>query len=206
MPITNSSKKGNSVIEMRKSKTSYLNLVKRKSEINQIIHKWSAIVGPAKQTSQLILHMKIDIRDKKIAEFNYKVLNSILACKSNLYKWKKTTNSNCDLCGTHQDIIHLLYSCGEINNIWQYIQGKLAIKLEMSNIIYGYNNDKDITYIISLISYTIYKQWIVASSSNTMRQIGTQQKLLLADLSYRQNLLKAVKQIKLANIIHYIIS
>ena len=76
----------------------------------------------------------------------------------------------------------------------------------MSNIIYGYNNDKDITYIISLISYTIYKQWIVASSSNTMRQIWTQQKLLLADLSYKQNVLKAVKQIKLANIVHQIIS
>ena len=76
----------------------------------------------------------------------------------------------------------------------------------MSNIIYGFNNDKDITYIISLISYTIYKQWIVASSSNTTRQIGKKQKLILADLSYKQNVLKAVKQIKLANIIHKIIS
>ena len=93
------------------NKMLYKSLIERKSCKPISLAKWSDTIGAPTQSDCLIFTSKIKIKDNKIAEFNYKVINNILACKLNLYKWKIAQASNCDICGKTQDIIHLLYQC-----------------------------------------------------------------------------------------------
>ena len=47
--------------------------------------------------------------DKKLAEFNFKVLQVILACGLNLNRWGKVENKLCRICKVTHDIPHLLF-------------------------------------------------------------------------------------------------
>ncbi len=53
----------------------------------------------------------INIKDKKIAEFNNKVLHTILPCNVNFVRWKKAENNKCMFCKEDEDILHLLFNC-----------------------------------------------------------------------------------------------
>ena len=49
--------------------------------------------------------------DRKLAEFNYKIINNILINKAYLSKWISETNAKCSFCNQKEEIIHLLYDC-----------------------------------------------------------------------------------------------
>ena len=48
--------------------------------------------------------------DRKLAEFNFKVLNLILTCGLNLKRWGHGNNGLCKICNVTHDIPHLLFS------------------------------------------------------------------------------------------------
>ena len=50
-------------------------------------------------------------REKKLKEFNFKVLHGILPCGVNLKKWKIRNTNICDVCDEEQTIAHLLFEC-----------------------------------------------------------------------------------------------
>ena len=49
------------------------------------------------------------IRNKKLAETNFKILNNILPSNKNLHKWGKSETKLCYICGEEESISHLLY-------------------------------------------------------------------------------------------------
>ena len=55
--------------------------------------------------------------DKKLAEFNFKVMQNNLICGHYLSKWQDSVNENCEICNTVHDIPHLLFDC----DLAQYI-------------------------------------------------------------------------------------
>jgi hypothetical protein len=107
-------------------------------------------------------------RDKKISEFNYKVLHNILPCNKNLKKWGKQTNDTCDVCQQIQSIIHLLYECPHSGRIWQKLKDVLGIDVDVKNLILGgeYQTPK---LVKSLISYLLYKEWLICKNENEIR-------------------------------------
>ena len=46
--------------------------------------------------------------DRKLAEFNYKIINNILLNKAYLSKWTRETNAKSSFCNQKEDTIHLL--------------------------------------------------------------------------------------------------
>jgi hypothetical protein len=69
--------------------------------------------------------------ERKVAEFNFKLLNYILCNKIFLKKIKKTESEMCELCKIHiEDNEHLIHCC---ENVIKNIYGKLLQKL--SNLI-----------------------------------------------------------------------
>ena len=63
----------------------------------------------------------LDIKENKLAEFNYKVLHNILPCGVNLNMWRIIDTKKCDICNIDEDIPHLLYNCEIANSIWRIV-------------------------------------------------------------------------------------
>ena len=49
--------------------------------------------------------------DRKLAEFNFKILHGILPNMSNLHKWKLVPTPLCALCLVREDTEHMFVSC-----------------------------------------------------------------------------------------------
>ena len=66
------------------------------------------------QQQEIDTALRIQIKtmpDKKIAEFNSKVMQNILICSHYLSKWQDSVNENCEICNIVQNIPHLLFDC-----------------------------------------------------------------------------------------------
>ncbi len=102
-----------------KSKPFYRNLLVKKVETNVHEVYWKNCLDIDDDSFKKCYHRKIvKCFDKKLAEFNFKILHNILPCNSNLKKWKKFNDENCRLCKEKEDIKHLLYTCMFSYRIW----------------------------------------------------------------------------------------
>ena len=108
------------------------------------------------------------IRDPKISEFNFKVLHLLLSCNKNLVIWRKQESKLCEICEQIEDIPHLLYNCVFAQEVWQFIQQQLKSNISLNMVIYGGENYVE-TYLISLISYIIYKHWLLCKINHEIR-------------------------------------
>ena len=77
--------------------------------------------------------------DRKLAEFNYKIINNILINKADLSKWISETSAKCSFCNQKEHIIHLLYDCSFNHHIWQIIGNCLKLSITYKHIVLGYS-------------------------------------------------------------------
>ena len=123
------------------------------------------------------------IPDNKLKEFNFKLLHNILPCGTNLKRWKLKEISSCSICKENQDIIHLLYTCRQIRHIWQSLNDVLNVNIRPIHIICGHHSIPD--FIITLISYIIYKEYIIGEMNNTDRVHTNMYHFISRELIYR---------------------
>ena len=101
--------------------------------------------------------------DKKISEFNYKLLNNILCNNFFLKKCKLTDSDLCIHCNNCvENSKHLIFECILVQNIWEFISQILHFTIRWKHIIVGFyheKNSKTCFYndFISLVAYNIYK-------------------------------------------------
>ena len=100
--------------------------------------------------------------ETKIAEFNYKLLNNILATNYNLFKWGKSPTAGCIYCRyASHDAKHLLWLCPSTQMMWQKISTILGEDFCWKSIIKGLNGQHTVNIVVSLVSYIIYKKFQV---------------------------------------------
>ncbi|MCP3887247.1 MAG: hypothetical protein GY702_00005 [Desulfobulbaceae bacterium] len=112
------------------------------------------------------------INDKKLAEFNYKILHNILPCNDNLYKWKKKNTDKCTLCNTKENIPHVLYECIYAKTIWNKVNLSGNSVFSAADVILGTHLGIPDVFITTCISYFIYKKWLRNSFDNVPRNIN----------------------------------
>ena len=83
------------------------------------------------------------IKDKKLAETNFKILNNILPCNRNLRKWGKSDTDLCCFCQEEEDISHLLYFCVHVKPIWEIVNNVILPGEFISHdmVTFGYETD-----------------------------------------------------------------
>ena len=86
-----------------------------------------------------------DIDDKKIAEFNYKLLNNIFCNYLYLSKWNANKTSTCETCNKDEDKKHLIFDCLTCNSIriWEIISISLLIDIQWKYVIVGFYNERN---------------------------------------------------------------
>ena len=114
--------------------------------------------------SRIVSHEK----EIKFKEFNFKVLHGILPCNRNLMRWKIRYDDNCDVCGEAQSIEHLLYSCCYVKPLWQVVNTVYGISVNFKQIL-GLDEMFSLTAITTIISFFIYKEWLLLSLKGKKR-------------------------------------
>ena len=111
-----------------------------------------------------IYSLKIkEIFDKKVAEFNFKLLNNLLCNNIFLRKIKKSESDLCQYCKAYsEDNEHLIFNCDNVNHIWKLASKILKFEIQWKHILIGFYFEKnqkivDLNNIISTIATIIYK-------------------------------------------------
>jgi hypothetical protein len=154
-----------------KSKFFYKNLVTKKHLRPVIENTWCTEFHNPDLDFSLIYEKNITcIKDIKLAEFNFKLLNGIMPCNLNLKRWGKRQSDACAICGMTESSLHLLYDCEYVTDIWHNVEQMLLTHVSRQDIIIGDVFDNDKNHIITLIKYMIYKEWLVLSLNGKDRQ------------------------------------
>ena len=185
-------------ISNKTSKFYYENFIEMKCENSHMERFWSMTLQENIDFNNVYKNKIIKIKDKKIAETNFKILHGILPCGENLKRWKIKVNSYCYICNENETILHLIFNCRYSNHIWQKIQYILNRDLTSYYIICGLNNkgDEPVNFLISLISHCIYKDWLVHSQNNKMRVLANNVHILRTNLLYYKTIYSETKSFK----------
>ena len=108
-------------------------------------------------------------KEKKLKEFNFKLLHSILLCNKNLMKWKIRLNSVCDVCDETQTIVHLLYDGYYVKLLWKVIDNVYKTKVTFKQIL-GLDELFDHSAVTTIMCFLIYKEWLLLSLENRKRK------------------------------------
>ena len=104
-----------------------------------------------------------EIFDKKVAEFNFKLLNNLLCNNIFLRKIKKSESDLCQYCKAYsEDNEHLIFNCDNVNHIWKLASKILKFEIQWKHILIGFYFEKNqkiiyLNNIISTIATIIYK-------------------------------------------------
>ena len=83
-------------------------------------------------------------------------------------RWKIRYDDNCDVCGEVQSIEHLLYSCCYVKPLWQVVNTVYGISVNFKQIL-GLDEMFTLTAITTIISFFIYKEWLLLSLKGKKR-------------------------------------
>ena len=130
------------------------------------------------------------LKDKKLAETNFKILNNILPCNRNLFKWGKSDTNLCLFCQEEESVSHLLYDCIYAQKIWKLVNDVFHLRHAISHddVIFGVDLDLSMNYVFSILIYYIYKEWLIPSLENKLRRIDVSARSLKIYLTFRVNI------------------
>jgi len=191
------------VIKVHSSTFFYAYLVEKKRENGTVSNVWKELRNVQNETNleSAYVHKVKLIWEKKLAEFNYKVLYNILACPTNLKKWKISQNDTCEICNSVCDVIHLLIKCNIAEFAWSVAERILDSKLEVADIIVGSRFDSIKNHFITLISFLIYKYWILSNNNKLKRSLPGFKLFLLKECKLRIEIYKCMKKYELVNVL-----
>ena len=90
--------------------------------------------------------------DRKLTEFNFKVLHLILTCGLNLKRWGKGDNGLCKICNVPYDIPHLLFFCTKAMIVWNFISHIFNLNISLKDIIIA---KMETLMFLTIIGYVI---------------------------------------------------
>ena len=68
-----------------------------------------------------------DIKEVKLADFQYKINDKIVATNSFLFKIKKINDNGCYYCYEHgKTTIHMFLTCTKVKDFWNNLQDWLS--------------------------------------------------------------------------------
>ena len=177
---------------VKKSKVFYVKLVKFKCNIIKSmdmcpnLHMYIQRDMSVEDAFRNQLCSKIEI---KLREFSFKVMYGILACNSNLKKWRIKESYVCDICNSKQTIEHLLFECHRAVNLWNLFEDAYQITMNFSNIVCGFK-DYDLVFnqVVTLLSYLLYKEWLLKSVEYKARCLDFPYRFYISELKLRQQI------------------
>ena len=178
---------GKSVAEITKMKSKffYENLVNQIEEPPHTNTMWLDKFHVRNIDFEKVYCKKVgEIKDLKLAENNYKILLNILPCGKNLLKWKKSTTDECSICRNVESVTHLIYECQYARQIWATVERVLDTEIRLEDVVLGTDISNDTNFIVSLVVFLIYKEWLILSLENKKRKHEVSWKYLKNEINW----------------------
>ncbi len=164
---------GNNIfsVKLQKSTFYYNILIEKKFQKNYMEHAWQRDFEIPEINWENVYYNQVwDIKDRKLGEFNYKLLCNVICTKSNISKWNRNINDKCTFCNLKQTVKHLLFDCPRVKNLWVNIGTIINLNIRYKHIILGNIVTKKNEFVknrnlfISFVAYSIYKFWVMAEN------------------------------------------
>ncbi len=156
-------------LKTQKSSFFYEILTKKKFTKNYMQKVWECVLDKPNIAWHKIYRQRVwDLTDKKLAEFNYKLLCNILCTRNKIAKWNKNLDSNCPYCNCEQNVRHLVFECSRVKCLWAIVGHILKLDVQYKHLILG--DDETNTFIkgrnllINYICYGLYKYWVLSEN------------------------------------------
>ena len=178
----------------------YNKLIECKKQVH-IIEKWSNILGiniDENLRSQTFRTRVKNMPEKKLAEFNFKVLHYILSNGYLVSKWNSNISSSCELCGVDNTIYHMLLACSLAKHVWKQYENIFGITLSEGDIILGFKKDVSFNYTVTFLSYQLYKFWLLNSATNSRRSVDNLIRQIQSDILTKVRVLGSLNKTNLA--------
>ena len=114
-------------------------------------------------------------KNKKIADFHFKLLHRILPCQENLFRWKILNSNKCRFgCQCIENYHHMFVVCPRLNYLYNKVEAiyktmNLDIHITYKTLILchkaTYPAYEDINTLLSHIFFAVYRFWIQNDSS-----------------------------------------
>lgn len=149
--------KGTFDIFDKRCKFYYVNLLHKKFKPPCYQSAFNNLFNIGRDNWKDIYERKVkNMYDKRLSEFNYKLLNNILNCNSFQYKCKSRSNANCEFCPCEkEDIKHLLFDCLSVQRLWQKLKIILNFDVCWKHIIIGFYLEKNSKTVFFKYNYII---------------------------------------------------
>ncbi len=176
-------------LKTQKSSTYYSILVDQKFTRNYMENTWERIFEIEIEWHTVYKTKIWDLTDKKLAEFNYKVISNILYTRAKLSKFKNNITEECPHCNEPQNTRHLIFDCQRVSNLWAIVGGILKLDIQYKHLIIGDMGKgeylKNRNLVINYIMYAIYKFWIMAENKKLDFKNHCLLEFIKKDLLYR---------------------
>ena len=190
-------------MQSHKTKFFYDKIIENVHEPPSSIHYWNDN-GPTTLTHDIFKEAckkKIKcIKDPKLAETNFKILHNVLPCNYNLFKWKLNESKFCQICGNTEDIKHLIYECSYAKAIWRKVQNVVEENISLEMILFGFYSRNDVNFMLSIVVYSIYKEWLICSYEKKLRKTEPNFSMYKAAFLYRKRLYEHCRHAEFSNI------
>lgn len=129
------------------SKVIYVHVVKKFTVVPIIQNRWAQELTTSPKWDDTWTMKTIFEKERKLAEFNYKLLYRIIATKSNLYKLNKANSPNCFESSTSDDYLHAFIACPLSNRFWDRFERFIISndipcpEISLKIIVLGYKPD-----------------------------------------------------------------
>ena len=143
-----------------KCKQLYISIIKQKAVQPKTTNMWARTLDLEINWAAIANNKLTNQTEVKVAEFNYKVLNNILATNANLFRWGKSQTPQCIYCAQDMHTSkHLLWDCMHISRLWKKVGDALNYAMTWQKIVIGVHGNKVLNSIVSLVAYIIYKKF-----------------------------------------------
>ncbi len=186
--------KENLVISEQPSKLYYHHLVPNKSTLPNLTMWSMKLMSPLPETHIIVTKKILDIKENKLAEFNFKFINNIMACGKMLSKRKPFISDKCVLCNEDETQCHIIYECQIVNRLWQVISNVIGKRISLDDIAFGIDLKRETNNLISQICYTIHKYWIIRVNEQNMISGRHLIELVNSDLRFKYNVMRYLKE------------
>lgn len=79
------------------------------------------------------------LHDKKISEFNYKLLNNLLSNNYFVSKIDKSCDCMCKICTEKvENSHHLIFECVNVQHTWKIVSNLLGFDVKWKHIVIGF--------------------------------------------------------------------
>ena len=122
-------------INKQKSNFFYEHLRDKKAEAWYLKKKWERDFELSGINWNNFFITKIKCKEKKIANFNFKIINNILPGLTDLYVFGKSDTFECNFCQRNCDLKHILYDCRLSQDIWKFVFNISGLKVSYNDLL-----------------------------------------------------------------------